>query len=284
MMHPNITIGFFDYEYKSHDGGQTWHASERTLSTEYSPVLMGDAELGHFSFFSDRTKWRFIYYRQDKAAGVAVDSCADLFVTSHRGGEWQKILDYRFSVFDRLQMALLMCWPPETFDCMIVSQDFGIFLCWEDPWIMSGSKTHLIYAGEDMKFWRYRCLGDAYPWLNLSPAGQVVICAENHLWIGSGESRIWRKERLSIDWGDRDQKGLCWSPFQRIGFLTETQAYAITPIWIEGANNDIPENMIAVLKTEDGCKHWHKVAILGVPKSSNHGNHNIDDLISIRFE
>lgn len=281
-MAAQITIGLFSLLYLSSDGGQSWQTQERKLPEDYSPVFTGDADIKQIPFKSNTTYWRFLHFDKQKGRGVALDSSANLyFRKKDAGAVWQKQETYRFRLYDRLNMAFHMCWPAKSFDSMVVSQDFRVFLCWEDPWIMRGSKTHLLFSNADATAWRYRCVGDAFPWINHTPEGQVVLCSEKLMMISPDWGKTWKKRTFSIDFEDQGYKSLRWTPFQRIAFLDELEAYAITPIWFENSDSKAASNQMAVLKTNDGGRLWHQLSNLQIPDDANIGSINVDALISI---
>lgn len=284
-----IKIAYFEFVFTSYDDGQNWNLSERQRPSHHLPTLSKDATYKDIPFNKPHTDWDFLHIDLHSGFGLAVNtyrlnisdkidntkkykpivnsgpsSASDLYLSSDAGKKWKKC-NIRFTGLSRIKLAFSFSWPVEKYESFLVTDDAMAFLTWEDPWIMSNAKCHIIFSHDQGQSWSYRHLGDYSPYIVMDSQQRLICTSAKYIKRSPDFGKNWSKRVYKINWHRFSEKNRGWAPLQCIYFIDEKTGYAMTVTWLPTQAPHI--NSLAILKTEDSGKNWVVLNILKVPAS-----------------
>jgi hypothetical protein len=161
---------------------------------------------------------------QDAGGGARA---ADLFVTEDGGRLWR-------------QTSILRTegWPAASgrvgrFASLAMPTPTGIALAWEDPWLLDGSQSHVVYSHDRGGSWGYRCLGDANPYLALDRGGRLLALNDGYYLASPDGGRTWAREYFVVAWPP-GYGGARVALLRELTFTGPDLGYALVVHWRRG--------------------------------------------------
>ena len=256
MVRFQVSIG--QNEYRS-DDGIAWARYLREVPPRHAPVVHGDVDVTQLPARSHQSYWDFVCL-DASGFGVAVDHetidsaeyLAGIFITRDGGQQWiKRDPNLRLSLFSR------SFWPVERFASLALPSPRIIALAWEDPWLLDGSKSHVICSRDGGESWKYRCLGYTNPYLGFDYAGRLLALNDGYYMESFDGGDTWKKSHFEVVWPEGHNKKRV--ALIRCSVFTEPQVgYGLVVHWpFDSTEQPVSVGLVTTIDNGMRWKHLH---------------------------
>jgi hypothetical protein len=240
--------------------------------------VRGAVDLTQLPVLPNDSHWDFVTLHAS-GFGVAVNhettervkTVASIFVTMDGGQHWNQR-----EAKPRLPLLRRRSWPVERFASAALTPLGVIALAWDDPWILDGSRSHVICSHDHGKSWEYQCLGYTNPYVALDHDGRLLALNDGYYMESLDRGRTWKKSDFRVDWPEGYYKKRV-ALIRSLIFIEARVGYGLIIHWpLDSTRESSPE--VGLVTTTDNGTHWKHLQVFEAPTVGDINERHVLDL------